>query len=76
MTSELPMYVVYDHPQDFPRSYVVRRFLTASGEPRPDPLPALISGDLELIRQWLRERGLMVVPRFADDDPVILEVWL
>jgi hypothetical protein len=68
---ELPMWVVYDHPSDFPNNYVARRW---HGERATSDL--MVCPDLEVIRRQLRLRGLYKLDRWEGDDPMIVEVWL
>jgi hypothetical protein len=71
----LSLWTVYDHPRDFPKNYVARRHEIHSGRVVPtDDL--LICSELAAIRENLAERGLTVLPRQPQDDPVIVEVWL
>jgi len=67
----LSIWVVYDHPKDFPHCYVARRW---EGEkPMADKL---VSPDLEKLRDVLEGMGLVKLMPMAGDDPVILETWL
>lgn len=68
----LPIWVVYDHPRDFPSHYVARLWL---GE---QPTTTTIIGvDLEKVRSQINRQGATVklMPQ-PDDDPKILETWL
>jgi hypothetical protein len=72
----LPIWVIYDHPADFPDWFIVRR-----QAPRADgtiELDARAYGfaDLENARTWLAQQGLTRLDRFPDDDSVIVETWL
>lgn len=69
--AELPIWVVYDHPKDYPACYVARKWL---GEEPTDAM--IVAPSLELLRQWLGGMGLVRMDRFEEDDPVIMEVWL
>lgn len=65
------MWVVYDHPKDFPHCFVARRW---SGEtPTGD---VIVSPDLEQVRWVLEMRGLVCLKRMDDDVPQIVETWL
>jgi hypothetical protein len=67
----LPIWVVYDHPADFPSNFVARMHL--------DEKPTgnlMISPDLESIRDQLRRHGLVCMARHPDDDPKIVECWI
>jgi hypothetical protein len=73
-------FCVYDHPIDYPNSYVARRWYTGSmvGNTAviPDRDEFIVASDLETIRNEMRKKGLTQVPRHVDDDPVILEIWI
>ena len=67
----LPMWVVYDHPSDFPGSYVARRW---EGELPTDAV--MVAPDLETLRGMLADFGLVCLARHPGDDPKIVEAWL
>jgi hypothetical protein len=67
----LSMWTIYDHPRDYPHSYVARRF--ELDKPTGD---FTLSPDLEWLRAQFIARGLICLPRDAADDPVIVETWI
>lgn len=70
----LSMWTVYDHPTDFPDSFVARRF-----EIRGDVCPTnefFLAKTLPEVREAMRKRGLFCLPRDGGDDPKIVETWL
>jgi hypothetical protein len=69
--NDLTIWVVYDHPKDYPTSYVARRFV---GE-QPTGA-AFVSQDLERLRDIMEGMDLVKLMRMPGDDPVILETWL
>ena len=72
--SDLAIWVVTKNPADFPGKYVARE-----SKIRADGVHSManhVLGDtLEEVREKL-PRGLHRMARFAEDDPVIVEVWL
>jgi hypothetical protein len=67
----LPIWVIYDHPKDYPNSYVARCFIYEQ------PTNSIIvADDLERLRDTMIEMGLVKLMRMPGDDPVILETWL
>jgi hypothetical protein len=78
---QLCMFTVYERPQDFPESYVVRRSVLycgnhpLAGTVAMDDSPMAVVSTLEqaraVIPQWLH-----CLPRSADDVPCIKEVWI
>ena len=68
-----PIYVVYDHPRDYPRSFVCRVWY---GERICGGTPHMIAATIEEIRDALQSLGLVNMGRFAEDDPAIREVWI
>lgn len=69
----MEMFVVYWNPTDYPRKYVVRRFIIQS-QPIPDREPWIVRDTLEGARETILY-GLVHVPRAPSDGAVILEVW-
>jgi hypothetical protein len=70
----LPMWVIYDHPKDWPKFYVARLHYSL---PQPEPTGSIILiRDLEELRDWMQERGYICMPRDESDDPVIIETWM
>lgn len=70
----LSIWVIYDHPRDYPESFVVRRH-----DVRPDrsePTDESYAGTLEALREQMQGRGLYPMSRSEGDDPTIVEVWL
>lgn len=75
MTS-LAMWVLYDHPSDFPTLFVARRVeITEDGVQRAAN-DVLASDSLDGIRAAMVSRGLRCLTRSPHDDPVIIETWL
>jgi len=70
----LDLYVVFDHPKDFPGHYVCRRQIVVQGE--TIDAECVIGSDLEAIRQLLIEMGLIRMDRHPEDDSKILEFWI
>lgn len=72
----LDMWVIYDHPSDFPDTFVARRWEVRAEERATDDIKKHESLDAL--------RGLIInetrchhrLARFADDDSKIVEVWL
>lgn len=73
----LPLWVVYDHPLDFPQHAVVRQQWAVSGsdEPRRAPVACLFD-TLEEAMVDCRDRGLYWIGRSRDDDIAIYGVWI
>lgn len=76
MKIDLPIWVVYDHPADHPEHIVVRRqFSLTDGNMRVDDEARLFQ-NLNDARNFCASMGLISLPRFPGDDPVIVETWL
>jgi hypothetical protein len=69
------MWTVYDHPKDFPNSYVARRFEVGSGH-APHATTDLVQGELSIIRRSFEQCGLVCLKRKPEDEPQIIETWL
>jgi len=76
MSGLLTLWVVYDHPADYPDDVVVRRWQVGREEAPVRTSVVECYPDLEAARDALEQRGLVCVPRSAPDDPVIVESWL
>lgn len=78
MTGEpLIMWVVYDKPADYPYEFVARRW-KVDGDAVVEVQAThemFVAPTLEELRALL-PRGLTCMPRFAEDEPQIVEVWL
>lgn len=74
MTNFLRMYVIYDHPSDYPDRFVARRaFVGAVTVCFEDDV--LAADSLDNLRKMLPQ-GLICIPRGVNDDPVIVEAWI
>ena len=71
----LAMWTIYDHPSDFPHSYVARRFEVRHGDAVPTR-DIVQSDSLQAIRRSFRICGLHCLTRNEEDDPKIVETWL
>jgi hypothetical protein len=67
----LSLWTVFDHPKDFPDTFVARRFEAGNG-----PTDDVVSGELALIREAMTRCGLYRLARAPSDDPKIVETWL
>jgi hypothetical protein len=66
----LPVWVIYDHPRDFPGAFVARLFIVDKATAKTLKAPTL-----EGLRALL-PAGLTRLERNPQDDPVIVETWL
>ena len=74
--SKLAMWTVYDHPKDYPDSYVARRFDVDADGAKPTAT-MIACPDLDTLRNILAfELHLTPLARSKEDDPVIVETWL
>lgn len=73
MNKGLAMWVIYDHPKDYPNNIVTRKWeigLTVKVDSE-----CTLSTSLNEARTKL-PFGLFRIPRFKEDDPVIIESWI
>jgi len=68
------MWTVYDHPEDFPHSFVARRWEISAKGCRPTQ-NFIVGPSLESVRACLPP-DLAPVARSELDDPCIVETWL
>lgn len=68
--NQLPIWVIYKNPLDYPNKFVARKWLTDI------PTQTLHTADtLEEIRKQI-PTGLVNINRQPSDDPTIVEVWI
>jgi len=72
----LIIYVLYDHPSDFPNHFLIRRHFILGGRIKPEKGAFIVSNDLDFLRQKLKKMDLICIPRDETDDPVIIESWI
>jgi hypothetical protein len=67
----LPIWTIYDHPTDFPDSFVARKFVFGR------PTDAILTAPtLDELRRKLADIGLVALTRSPGDDPKIVETWI
>lgn len=72
----LVLFVVYERPRDFPRSFVVRRhYVLEGGAMQAEAVPLAVVDTLEQARAALPP-GLHQIARADGDEPQIVETWL
>jgi hypothetical protein len=74
-TGSLSMWTIYDHPSDYPNTYIARRAEIGRGV-IVHTTDTILDQDLEKLRAQLSLRGLVCLTRDPGDDPKIIEVWL
>ena len=69
----LIIWTIYDHPSDFPDSFVARKFI--GYEPTKE---ILVAGTLQETRKIIQNLAGKQhrIARSSDDDPKIVESWL
>lgn len=68
------MWVVYDHPTDYPFGYLARRWRVGS-ESAEATDERVVGISLAAVRAQLPV-GLVRLARAPEDDPVVVETWL
>lgn len=72
MSETILQYAIYDHPIDFPDSFVVREWkVSAEGV---EAGPAQLADTLDEAHALIPD-GAHLLPDFQGDDPKIIEVW-
>ena len=67
-------WTIYDHPSDYPHCFVAREWrVTAAGL---TPGEEIVAPELDMLRAFLRARGLVCLTRSPEDDPKLVETWL
>lgn len=75
--SPLSMWVIYDHPKDYPGNFVVREWKIGPNYSTPVKAAKVVD-TLDEARAAIRELNpdATQLDRREDDDPVITETWL
>lgn len=76
MPGHVEMWTVYDHPTDYPDVFIARRTMIYSGGTTVMTGDTVTTVTLTDIRREMKSRGLARIPRWEDDDPKIVEVWI
>lgn len=71
----LYLYVIYDHPTDFPEKIVARMHIVMAGEHRPTTRLKIFD-TLDQARIYMTSLGLSCLARDPSDDPKIVETWI
>lgn len=72
----LSIWVLYDHPSDYPDLFIARRFDVGPGGQVIATTELLLAADVEWLRKEMRKKALVRIGRHQTDDPVIIESWL
>ena len=72
--SYLEMWVIYDHPSDYPDGFTVRKHVVGMGIHAPTN-EMFVAPTLDEARALLPQ-GLFCLGRRPADDPVIIETWV
>jgi hypothetical protein len=71
----LSVWTVYDHPKDYPDSWVARRHEVRAGGQTVATMDAVFGTSLDDVRAKLPP-DLYCLPRQPDDEPHIVESWI
>jgi hypothetical protein len=71
----MSMWTVYDHPKDFPNTFVARRYMISRGTAGATN-DIIVSPQLAPLREVLAIKGLIPIARSEGDDPKIVESWI
>ena len=66
---------VYDHPKDYPQSYVARVHIVGRGRHWPSPSIFIVRDTLEDVRAAI-PAGMHRMNRSPTDDPCIVETYM
>ena len=74
MNGMMELFVIYDHPKDYPGHFVVRRWFGTRWATIPTTDFA-IADTLEAVRAEVPE-GMCRIPHQESEDAVIVETWI
>ena len=69
------MVTIYEHPKDYPKSYVARVHIVGRGRHWPSPTIFIVRDTLEEVRAAI-PAGMHRMNRSPNDDPCIVETYL
>lgn len=72
-SASLDMWVVYDHPADYPKCFVDRRWVITGARPTDN---VITCPELDVIRDELAARGRFCLARAPGDDCRVVETWV
>lgn len=73
----LDMWVIYDHPLDFPDGFLARRwFVTHDAQLLASPGDVMRSQSIDNLRTLMEQLGKYRIERDETDDPVVVETWI
>lgn len=75
-TRRMLQWAIYDHPSDFPNTYVARCWIIEQNGTYGPSTDVIMTTDLDSLRRMMEGMGLVRITRSPDDDPTIIEVWL
>jgi hypothetical protein len=67
-------WTIYDHPSDYPQSFVARRWVVVDGE--VVPTTDMFTADTLVELRAMLPPGLICFQRSRDDDSAIVECWI
>lgn len=70
----LQMWVIYQHPLDYPDSFVLRRWIITDAGAKPT-MDVQVASSLVAIRSHVPMHCYRI-DRYTDDEPHIVEVWM
>ena len=75
MNDGLTVWVIYDHPKDYPEYFLARKFVYINNGLKPT-FDILKNVEIDNIRNSLRDKCFTLLPRHQDDDEKIVETWI
>jgi hypothetical protein len=72
--NRLPMWTIYDHPDDFEDNYVARLVYSAPRLEATDLV--VVASSLKELRKFCAETSSYCLPRSPGDDAYIVESWM
>lgn len=64
-------WTIYDHPYDYPNSFVARQF-----DWHVPTNNVLLAKHIDTLRTQMRQLGLVRMPRAPQDEKAIVETWI
>lgn len=78
-TECMSMWVIYEHPRDYPNDYIAREwYIEAGKKPEPSPVTFFKAPEREVVERFVQAvcpDAIGLLPN-TDDDPCIIGIWM
>jgi len=76
VAENMPMWVICKNPSDYPGKFTARLHIIDFDTKQSIPTKEMFVADTLDEARELIPQGLALIPRYPNDDPVIVETWI